>query len=85
MTEPSPDTQSLLAEIRDLQQASLELAREQHAMAKRQFERAEALHARAERIQDRSESIMGVARKALFVLLPVIVGLLAYLTWLIFR
>lgn len=43
------------------------------------------MHARAERIQDRSESIMGVARKALFVLLPVIVGLLAYLTWLIFR
>lgn len=84
MTRPDQTTETLLSEIRDLQREQLALARQQYDMAKQQFDRAEALHARAERIQDRSESIMGVARKALFVVLPIIVGLLAYLTWLIF-
>ncbi|NND45574.1 MAG: hypothetical protein HKN58_09640 [Xanthomonadales bacterium] len=84
MSDTPPSQESLLTEIRDIQKARLALAQEQHAMAKRQFERAEALHARAERIQDRSEGIMRVARKSLFLILPIIVGLLAYLTWLIF-
>lgn len=75
----------LLKEIRDLQAESLALARRQFDMAEKQFKRAEALHERAERIQERSESLMGAARKALVVILPVIAALLAYLTWLIFR
>jgi len=78
-------THELLTEIRDLQQESLQIARNHHAMVSRQFERAEALHERAEKIQEKSESIMSTARKALAFVLPVIVILLLYLSWLIFR
>lgn len=76
---------ALLAEIRDLQKESLDLARKHYEMAEKQFKRAEALHTRAERMQDRSEVMISMARKAFFVILPIIVILLAYLTWLIFR
>ena len=84
MTEQET-TRKLLREIRDMQAEMLELSRQHHAMSSRQFERVEALHERAEKIQDRSESIMAVARKSLVVIIPVIVGLLIYLSWLIFR
>jgi uncharacterized membrane protein (DUF106 family) len=54
-------------------------------MARTQFERAEKINERAERIQENSASMLGAARKALVVILPVIFFLLVYLTWLIFR
>lgn len=81
----SESQERLLTEIRDLQRETLELARRQYEMAEKQFQRAEALHQRAERIQDRSEGMLGTARKAMIVILPVIVVLIAYLSWLIFR
>jgi uncharacterized membrane protein (DUF106 family) len=64
---------------------SLELQRQQFEMARTQFERAEKINERAERIQETSASMLGAARKALVVILPVIFFLLVYLTWLIFR
>jgi len=75
----------LLREIRDNQHTALELQRQQLEYAQKQFERAERLQERAEKLQDRSAQIMGTARKALLVVLPIIVVLIAYLSWLLFR
>ena len=85
MNEKTDDQVKILSEMRDLQRESLALSREQFAMAKKQFERAEALHTRAEKIQERSESMLSGARKAMVVIVPIIVVSLLYLTWLIFR
>ncbi len=78
-------SEELLTEIRDLHRDSLALAKKQFAMAEKQFQRAEALHDRAEAMQDRGEGLMKAARKSLFIILPIILVLLVYLTWLIFR
>ena len=67
------------------QYEALEIQREQFAMYKAQFERAEKLQDRAEKIQETSANLMGAAKKALVVILPIVAILLAYLTWLIFR
>jgi len=75
----------ILEEIRDNQRKAFELQHEQLELAKKQFERAERLQERAEKLQERSAQIMGTARKALIVVLPIIIGLIAYLSWLLFR
>ena len=67
------------------QNEALELQREQFDMYKVQFERAEKLQDRAEEMQEKGASLMGAARKAFIVILPIIFALLVYLTWLIFR
>lgn len=86
MQSEEPDSvHQLLTEIRDNQRQALQLQRESVAMARTQFERAERLHDRAERIQATSESIMGGARKLLVVVVPVLIGLIVYVSWLIFR
>jgi len=64
---------------------SLQMQREQFEMARTQFERAERLNDRAEKIQETSASIVGAARKAMVIILPIIVFLVIYLSWLIFR
>ena len=64
---------------------ALDLQRQQVEMARTQFERAEKINERAERIQETSARMLGAARKALVVILPIIFFLLVYLTWLIFR
>jgi uncharacterized membrane protein (DUF106 family) len=82
----------LLREIREGQEIhlarqakALKIQQEQFDMARRQFERAEALQDRAEKLQSAGANMMGMARKALIVVLPVIFVLLIYLTWLIMR
>lgn len=82
----------LLEEIRDNQTRQLErqaealaLQREQFALVQKQSERAERLQDRAEEIQLKSAQLVTGARKGMVVILPVIVALLAYLSWLIFR
>ncbi len=82
----------LLTEIRDSQKAQLarqeeavNLQREQFAIVQKQAERAERLQDRAEQIQEKSAQVVGVARKALFVVLPIIVLLVGYVSWLLFR
>lgn len=67
------------------QEQALEIQERQFEMARRQFERAEKLQDRAERLQERGDAMMGVARKALVIVLPVVIFLIGYLTWLIFR
>ena len=54
-------------------------------MAQKQFERAEKINDQAEKLQAKSAQIIGGARKMIMVVLPAIILLLVYLTWLMFR
>ena len=81
----------LLREIRDAQKAqlahqeqSLQMQKEYYALVQRQTERTERIQDRAEKIQSGSAQMLGVARKALYTVLPILVVLIAYVTWLIF-
>jgi hypothetical protein len=92
LAERNDEVVRLLAEIRDGQRAqlaaqeeALRMQREQIALVQRQAERAERINDRAEQIQSRSAQLIGVARKALFTVLPILVLLIAYVTWLLFR
>jgi uncharacterized membrane protein (DUF106 family) len=69
---------TLLEQIRDNQIAQLELVR-------RQAERTERIQDRAEELQAKSAGVVATARRSLAVVLPLVVLLIAYLTWLIFR
>ena len=64
---------------------ALAVQREQFAMVQRQAEHAEALQGRAEVLQQRSAQIIGTARKALAIVLPLLVVLIADVGWLLFR
>jgi len=82
----------LLEEIRDGQKLQLErqheallLQRQQFAVFQEQAERTERIQRKAELLQDRGASLVGGARKVVAVILPVIVLLLVYLSWLLFR
>ncbi len=81
----------LLEEIRDGQKVQLErqaealaLQRQQLEIVQRQVERAERIQDRAESLQASSARLVSAARKATIVLLPIILALIAYLTWLLF-
>jgi hypothetical protein len=69
---------TLLEQIRDNQVEQLQLIR-------RQAERAERIQNRAEELQAKSAGIVTTARRSLAVVLPVVILLIAYLSWLIFR
>jgi len=82
----------LLEEIRDNQRQQVErqaeallLQREQFALVQRQQERAERIQDRAEQIQTKSAQIVAVSRKATFVILPILIVLILYVSWLLFR
>lgn len=82
----------LLEEIRDVQRLQLErqqealaLQREQLTVVQRQVERAERIQDRAERIQATSARLVGSARTATAILLPVILALVLYVSWLLFH
>jgi uncharacterized membrane protein (DUF106 family) len=90
--QPNEEMLSVLQQIRNDQQAlldgqkeSLKLQREQFEMARIQFERAEKLQDRAEQLQDRGSHMMQTARRVLAVILPIVIALVIYLSWLIFR
>jgi hypothetical protein len=82
----------LLEEIRDNQRIQLErqaealaIQREQFALVQRQTGRTERIQDRAERLQASGAQLVGVARKATAVVLPIVIALIIYLSWLIFR
>jgi len=75
------DQQALL----DGQKESLKIQREQLEMARIQFERAEKLQDRAEHLHDKGAQMMQTARRVLAVILPIVIALVIYLSWLIFR
>jgi hypothetical protein len=83
---------ALLEEIRDnqaeqlaRQREALELQKSQFALVTRQAERAEKIQDRAEELQARSAGIVKSARRSIAVILPIVIALIAYLSWLIFR
>ena len=61
-----------LKEISDNQKLQLALQREQFALVQRQAERHEVIQDRAENIQAKGAQIMAVARRTLFVILPIV-------------
>ncbi len=82
----------ILEEVRDNQKLQLErqaealaLQREQFALVQRQSDRTERIQDRAEDIQAKGAQLVAGARKALTVVVPIIVVLILYLSWLIFR
>lgn len=92
MTDDVGEVAKLLREIRDTQRAqlaqqeeALRLQREQYSLVQRQVERNERIQDRAEQLQSGSAQMIGVARKTLYSVLPILVVLIAYVTWLIFR
>ena len=83
--------QKLLQEIRDDQrsllaqnQQMLDQSREQFELVKRQYERSERIQDRAEALQSRGEFLVGGAKKAFIVIIPILIALLVYVSWLIF-
>jgi len=64
---------------------SLTIQRQQFEAFSRQMERTERLQDKAEKLQDRSAQLVSGARKVLAVVLPILIALLAYVSWLIFR
>jgi uncharacterized membrane protein (DUF106 family) len=83
---------ALLEQIRDnqveqlgRQREALEFQKSQFELVKRQAERAEKIQDRAEELQAKGASIVKTARRSLAFILPVVVLLIVYLSWLIFR
>jgi uncharacterized membrane protein (DUF106 family) len=76
---------ALLEQIRDNQAAQLALHKEQYELVRRQAERAERIQDRAEDLQARGMGIMTTARRSLAIVLPIVILLIVYLSWLIFR
>ena len=83
---------AILEEVRDNQKNQLErqiealtLQREHFSIVQRQAERAEVLQQRAEELQRRGGQLITIARTAVLVLLPIILLLLIYVSWLLFR
>lgn len=93
MSEPQAERfLALLEEIRGNQRLQIErqtealaLQKEQFDMVRKQFERTERLQTRAEELQNKSAQLVASSRGVLKFIIPVIILLLAYLTWLIFR
>ncbi len=82
----------LLGQIRDNQEKQLErqaealgMQKQQCEIASRQVERAGKLQDRAEELQARGMGIMKTARRSIAIVLPVVILLIAYLSWLLFR
>jgi len=76
---------ALLEQIRDNQAATLAMQKEQFELFRRQVERTERIQDRAEELQTRGMGIMNTARRSIAFVLPIVILLIIYLTWLIFR
>ena len=83
---------ALLEQIRDnqaeqlaRQREALEFQKSQFELVKRQAERAEKIQDRAEELQAKSAGIVKSARRSIAFILPVVVALIVYLSWLSFR
>jgi uncharacterized membrane protein (DUF106 family) len=81
----------VLEEMRDNQRLQLErnsealaLQRETLALVQRQADRTDKIQDRAEQIQARSAQLVGAGRKVMAVVLPLIIVLVIYLSWLLF-
>ena len=68
----------ILEEIRDNQKL-------QFAIAQKQHDRTDRIQDRAEQIQTKSAQLVAGSRKAMLIILPVILLLIVYLSWLMFH
>ncbi len=75
----------LLEEIRDGQRRALEAQAESLALARTQHERAARLQDRAEAIQERGARIVASSRRLVPFVLGLVLVLIAYVTWLLWR
>jgi len=82
----------ILEEIRENQKLQLKqqadaltLQREQFAITQKQTDRTERIQDRAEQIQAKSAQLVSGSRKAMLVILPVILILIGYVSWLFFH
>ena len=83
---------ALLEEIRDAQKEQLKrqekalaMQQEQFSIVKIQFERAEKLNNKAEAIQEKGANLISNAGKLFKLIVPILVLLIAYISWLLFR
>jgi uncharacterized membrane protein (DUF106 family) len=76
---------ALLEQLRDNQAAALAMQKEQFELVRRQVGRTERIQDRAEELQAKGMGIMNTARRSLAFVLPVVIILIIYLSWLIFR
>jgi hypothetical protein len=90
--EDAKRTIALLEELREgqklqleRQQEALEIQRRQLAVVQEQAQRAERIQDKAELLQDRGARLVQGARKVFVVLVPLIVALIVYVSWLLFR
>lgn len=68
----------ILEEIRNNQ-------KQQFAMVQKQHERTDRIQDRAEQIQAKSAQLVAGSRKAMLVILPIILVLILYVSWLMFH
>ena len=92
MDEDAKRVIALLEELREGQKLqlerqleALELQRRQFAAMQEQFARAERIQGKAELLQDRGARLVQGARKVFMVVVPIIVVLIVYVSWLLFR
>lgn len=92
MDDDNKRTIALLEELREGQKLqlqrqleALELQRRQFAAMQEQFARAERIQSKAELLQDRGANLVQGARKVFVIVVPVIVALIVYVSWLLFR
>jgi len=85
-------TLEVLEAIRDQQRQqlarqdeALALQRQQYELVRQQAERLGRTQDRAEQIQAKSGELVANARKLFVLIVPVLLGLIVYVTWLIFR
>lgn len=83
---------ALLEEIRGTQKLqlerqleALELQRKQFTVFQEQASRSERIQQKAELLQDRGATLVRGARKTFLVVVAIIVVLVVYLSWLLFR
>jgi uncharacterized membrane protein (DUF106 family) len=84
--------EALLEQIRDnqaeqlaRQREALEYQKSQFELVKRQMERTERIQDRAEELQAKGAGIVKVARRSIALVLPVVIALIVYVSWLLFR
>jgi uncharacterized membrane protein (DUF106 family) len=82
----------ILEEIRENQKLQLKqqtetnaLQQGQFAMAQKHSDRTDRIQDRAEQIQAKSAQLVAGSRKAMLVILPVILVLILYVSWLMFH
>jgi uncharacterized membrane protein (DUF106 family) len=66
------------------QAEALELQRETFTLIRKQADRTERIQDRAEHIQAKSAQLVGAGRKVMAVVLPLVLVLVVYLSWLLF-